>query len=56
MSARHQLAGSRLRMNPSIKVERDERWSERMPATSRRLFTIFSWIMLRRYGYLAGRR
>jgi hypothetical protein len=56
MSARHQLAGSRLRMTQSIKVEKDEQWSEHMPAASRRLFTAFSWVMLRRFGYLAGRR
>jgi len=56
MSPRHQLAGSRLRMSPSIKVEKDETWSAQMPATSRRLFTVFSWIMLRRYGYVPDRR
>lgn len=58
MNPRHQLAGSRLRMNSSIKVAIDEGWRSQMPTMSRRLFTLLSWPHLQRYGYLEpkGRR
>jgi hypothetical protein len=48
----HQMAGSRLRMSASIKMEKDEAWKSQMPASKRRLFErMFGWF-LARYDYL----
>jgi hypothetical protein len=48
----HQLAGNRLRMSSSIKVERDEAWLSQMPSRDQRNFnSLFGWL-LRRYGYV----
>jgi hypothetical protein len=47
----HQMAGNRLRMNPSIKLSRDESWRSEMPESKRRLFEHACGWLLRRYNY-----
>lgn len=48
----HQVAGSRLRMNASIALSKDESWRTRMPARQQVSFQRLGSWMLRRYGYL----
>ncbi len=48
----HQVAGSRLRMNASIALTKDESWRTRMPAGQQLSFQRLGGWMLRRYGYL----
>lgn len=47
----HQVAGSRLRMQGSINLVRDEAWRSDMPAGKQAAFTRLCGWMLRRYGY-----
>lgn len=49
--AGHQIAGNRLRLNPSIKVQADESWRSQMPDAKQRLFERLSGWLLRRYRY-----
>ncbi|MDZ7627735.1 MAG: sulfotransferase [Parvularculaceae bacterium] len=51
MRAGHQIAGNRLRLNPSIKLEVDQSWRSEMPAAKRRLFETSSGWLLNRYDY-----
>ncbi|OAP39798.1 sulfotransferase [Sinorhizobium glycinis] len=48
----HQVAGSRLRMRPSIALTKDETWRTGMPAAQQLSFQRLGGWMLRRYGYL----
>lgn len=49
--AGHQIAGNRLRLNPSIKMQIDETWRAEMPAAKRRAFESLSGWLLKRYDY-----
>lgn len=51
MRAGHQIAGNRLRLNPSIRLEIDQSWQSEMPAVKRRLFEGSSGWLLNRYKY-----
>jgi hypothetical protein len=47
----HQVAGSRLRMQGSINLARDETWRSDMPASKQAAFTWLCGWLLKRYGY-----
>lgn len=49
--AGHQIAGNRLRLNPSIKLQADEGWRTEMPGAKRRAFEASSGWLLKRYKY-----
>ncbi|GAB4527813.1 MAG: sulfotransferase [Amphiplicatus sp.] len=51
MAPHHQIAGNRLRMNPTVKVAIDESWRSQMPESSRRRFGRLCGWLLRRYDY-----
>lgn len=51
IKAGHQIAGNRLRLNPSIKMRIDETWRAEMPAGKRRAFESLSGWLLKRYDY-----
>jgi hypothetical protein len=51
MSPKHQVAGSRHRMQPQIVVAHDERWKETMPHLQQWLVTLLCAPLLWRYGY-----
>jgi hypothetical protein len=56
LNPNHQLAGNRLRLNASIKMDIDETWRSQMPEAKQRLFGRVCGWMLRRYDYAqAGR-
>lgn len=50
----HQVAGNRLRMQPSIRVRRDESWRREMPARQQRTFAFACAPLMLRYGYELG--
>lgn len=48
----HAVAGNPSRFDSgAVTVRPDEAWRERLPAGQRRLITLLTWPMLRRYGY-----
>ncbi len=51
LSPGHTVAGNRLRMQGSVRLQPDTRWIEGMSATSRRLLWGLAWPWMRGYGY-----
>lgn len=47
----HQMAGNRLRMKSTVKMEKDDAWHTQMPEAKRRLFERVCGWLLKRYGY-----
>jgi hypothetical protein len=47
----HQIAGNRLRMNSTIKMEKDESWRSQMPEPKQRTVSRLCGWLLRRYKY-----
>lgn len=50
----HQIAGSRLRMTKSIRLERSDDWRTRLSPRQRAHFDLLGGWLLRRYGYPKG--
>jgi hypothetical protein len=56
LAANHTVAGNRMRLHQgAVAVRVDDEWRRAMPERHRRLVTILSWPLLRRYGYVGGR-
>ncbi len=51
MDPHHQIAGNRLRMNASVRMEKDESWRSQMPASNKRAFGWLCGWLLKRYDY-----
>ena len=56
LDTNHTVAGNRMRLQRGpIAVRVDDEWTRRLPRSHRRLVTLLSWPLLRRYGYLEPR-
>jgi sulfotransferase family protein len=52
----HTVAGNRMRLQRgAVGVRVDDEWIEALPRRQRRIVTLLSWPLLRRYGYLESR-
>jgi hypothetical protein len=52
MKPDHQIAGNRLRMHATVKMEKDASWHSQMPEPNKRFFTRVCGWLLKRYNYV----
>jgi hypothetical protein len=56
LGTNHTVAGNRMRLQRgAVPVRVDDEWTSALPRRQRRLVTLLSWPLLKRYGYLEPR-
>lgn len=52
MTRNHSMAGNPSRFETgTVTIRRDDTWRDQLPASTRRLVTLLTWPLARRYGY-----